>query len=137
MVLLSTCRTKGVASGAFVESANRLNVAITRAKRHLLVVGRAEALQKGSLWSAVMGRAAKMAPRGALAIIRSSPLAPGAPGAPVAVKTEAPAAQRDTVGTATESAADARTDEPAAPSTTVQMLLEQSDSDSEDDDAAA
>lgn len=48
IVILSLCRTQGL--GAFVESAFRVNVALTRARRHLWVCGHGQMLQRSTVW---------------------------------------------------------------------------------------
>ncbi len=48
IVILSLCRTQGV--GAFVESAFRVNVALTRARRHLWICGHGQMLQRSQIW---------------------------------------------------------------------------------------
>ena len=49
IVILSLCRTNGV--GAFVDSAFRVNVALTRARRHLWVCGHGQMLQRSAVWT--------------------------------------------------------------------------------------
>ncbi len=48
IVILSLCRTQSV--GAFVESAFRVNVALTRGWRHLWVCGHGQLLQRSGVW---------------------------------------------------------------------------------------
>jgi superfamily I DNA and/or RNA helicase len=52
MGLRSCCRTNGVGS---VASPNQLNVALTRARHHLIIVGMGRNLQKNELWKKIMG----------------------------------------------------------------------------------
>ena len=51
MVLISTVRTKG---GEFLREYNRINVAITRAKHGLVIVGNAKALRKEKNWETLL-----------------------------------------------------------------------------------
>ena len=48
VVLISTVRTKG---GVFLSEYNRINVAITRAKHGLVIIGNAKALSKDKKWA--------------------------------------------------------------------------------------
>lgn len=89
VVVLTTCRTKNVGSAAFVESPYRLNVAVTRARRHLLVVGNAGALRKGRLWPQILDRAAFMVPRSVCAVIRNAALPDPEPAAAEAAAEDA------------------------------------------------
>ncbi|NWI11258.1 ZGRF1 protein, partial [Crypturellus soui] len=51
IVVLSCVRTRQV---GFIDSEKRMNVALTRAKRHLLIVGNLACLTKNSLWGRVI-----------------------------------------------------------------------------------
>jgi superfamily I DNA and/or RNA helicase len=53
VILLSTVRTS-LASGSFFEDRRRINVALTRAKRVLVVFGHGQVLRKSNLWSKVI-----------------------------------------------------------------------------------
>jgi len=56
-ILVSTCRTDAL---GFVASPRRLNVTLTRARRHLLIVGSAAALLTDQRWSAILDAAAPL-----------------------------------------------------------------------------
>jgi superfamily I DNA and/or RNA helicase len=51
IIIVSVCRSSSPSS--FVSSPQRMNVALTRAKRHLVVVGDGSALQTNALWQVV------------------------------------------------------------------------------------
>ncbi|XP_069599931.1 5'-3' DNA helicase ZGRF1 [Ranitomeya imitator] len=51
IIILSCVRTKQV---GFIDSEKRMNVALTRGKRHLLIVGRLACLRKNKLWEQVI-----------------------------------------------------------------------------------
>ena len=51
MVLISTVRTSG---GEFLREYNRINVAITRAKHGLVIVGNKKALEKEEKWAKLL-----------------------------------------------------------------------------------
>ncbi|XP_020857019.1 5'-3' DNA helicase ZGRF1 isoform X1 [Phascolarctos cinereus] len=51
IVILSCVRTKHV---GFIDSEKRMNVALTRGKRHLLIVGNLDCLKKNRLWGRVI-----------------------------------------------------------------------------------
>ena len=55
VIVLSTAFT---GSGAFTADPHRINVALTRAKHHLVIVGHGEALQNSKLWAKVVRRSA-------------------------------------------------------------------------------
>eukprot|EP00736_Rhodelphis_marinus_P001910 Rmarinus@m.26854 len=52
VILISTCRTSYTTS--FLESRERTNVALTRARHHLLLFARVQTLQQSSLWKDVL-----------------------------------------------------------------------------------
>lgn len=52
IIIVSTVRTKYV---GFINSPLRLNVTLTRARRHLIIVGSKKLLEKDPLWSQVLG----------------------------------------------------------------------------------
>eukprot|EP00897_Mesotaenium_endlicherianum_P006403 jgi/Mesen1/5791/ME000293S04946 len=54
IILLSCCRTNGL---GFVTSPQRLNVALTRARNHLIIVGKAANLQTSTLWKRLLQKA--------------------------------------------------------------------------------
>lgn len=56
IMILSTVRSSKL---GFIDSARRLNVAITRAKRHLIIVGVAPVLRTNKLWAGVLQTCAK------------------------------------------------------------------------------
>jgi hypothetical protein len=60
IIIVSTVRTDKL---GFTDSPNRLNVALTRARRHLLIVGRASTLVASHLWREVVTQA-RATPRG-------------------------------------------------------------------------
>ncbi|KAJ7327032.1 hypothetical protein JRQ81_016791 [Phrynocephalus forsythii] len=51
IIVLSCVRTKHV---GFIDSVKRMNVALTRGKRHLLIVGNLNCLRKNKLWGSVI-----------------------------------------------------------------------------------
>nr|XP_020657797.1 protein ZGRF1 isoform X4 [Pogona vitticeps] len=51
IIILSCVRTKQV---GFIDSEKRMNVALTRGKRHLLIVGNLNCLRKNKLWGSVI-----------------------------------------------------------------------------------
>ncbi|XP_024530669.1 uncharacterized protein LOC112346283 [Selaginella moellendorffii] len=51
VIILSCCRTAGL---GFLASKQRLNVALTRARHHLLIIGSASNLQRNSLWEELL-----------------------------------------------------------------------------------
>jgi superfamily I DNA and/or RNA helicase len=53
VVIVSTVRTAPDGSTKFVESPERVNVLLTRAKNHLILVGNEHALARSDLWSTV------------------------------------------------------------------------------------
>jgi superfamily I DNA and/or RNA helicase len=53
VIVLSTVRTARL---GFIESPERLNVALTRAKRHLVLVGHVAALSASNMWRALLER---------------------------------------------------------------------------------
>lgn len=54
VILLTPSRTESL---GFIEDARRFNVALTRAKRHLLIVGSASALRANDQWRHVLDHA--------------------------------------------------------------------------------
>lgn len=54
VIIISTAKTK---QSSFVDSPNRINVAISRAKRHLFIVTRVSSLMKLEKWNFVINRA--------------------------------------------------------------------------------
>ena len=57
IIFLSCCRSSGL---GFTASPNRMNVAITRARRHLVVVGNAKMLSENEHWKQIVGRAGSL-----------------------------------------------------------------------------
>lgn len=59
VIILSTCKTDSYASGTsgFVDSPFRLNVSLTRARRHLFIVGSAPYLLSSNRWKIVLNAA--------------------------------------------------------------------------------
>ena len=57
VILVSSCRTQGL---GFITSPNRMNVAITRARRHLVVIGCGKTLPQSELWRSILDRAATL-----------------------------------------------------------------------------
>jgi hypothetical protein len=57
IIFVSCCRTSGL---GFTASPNRMTVAITRARRHLVVVGDSNVLPQNTHWSAIMERASSL-----------------------------------------------------------------------------
>lgn len=55
IIIISTVRSSGI---GFIDSPHRYNVALTRARRHILVVGNAANLRSNPLWSALLDHAA-------------------------------------------------------------------------------
>jgi len=53
LVILSLVRTKGQ-THKFVEDFNRVNVALTRAKHGLVIVGNAETLKQNEVWQKLL-----------------------------------------------------------------------------------
>lgn len=51
IIVLSCVRTRQI---GFIDSEKRMNVALTRAKRHLLIVGNLSCLSKNRLWGRVI-----------------------------------------------------------------------------------
>lgn len=51
IIILSCVRTRQV---GFIDSEKRMNVALTRGKRHLLIVGNLACLRKNKLWEQVI-----------------------------------------------------------------------------------
>lgn len=51
IIVLSCVRTRQV---GFIDSEKRVNVALTRGKRHLLIVGNLNCLRKNKLWGSVI-----------------------------------------------------------------------------------
>ncbi|KAL9644593.1 hypothetical protein ABK040_015332 [Willaertia magna] len=58
IIIVSTCRTTEYGFN-FIEQKQRLNVALSRARNHLIVVGKADVLLKGKLWKIVIEHAKK------------------------------------------------------------------------------
>jgi len=54
VIIVTTSRTE---RRGFTDDAHRLNVALTRARRHLLVIGKAQTLRGSPLWHAVIEHA--------------------------------------------------------------------------------
>ena len=54
IIIVSCCRTSGL---GFTASRNRMNVAITRARRHLVVVGDSRVMAQDQHWKTILGRA--------------------------------------------------------------------------------
>ena len=69
IILLSTCRTEkegnsfSYGAGGFLESPFRLNVSITRGKRHMFIIGSAPLLLSSSKWKVVLNTAKGCGPR--------------------------------------------------------------------------
>lgn len=59
IVFVSTSRTSEYGL-AFIEQKQRLNVALSRARNHLVIVGKMKTLLRGSYWSKVIGHAQKI-----------------------------------------------------------------------------
>lgn len=59
VIVLSLCKTRG---GSFVDSAERVNVALSRARRHLIVVGLPAAFQSAPSWSHLLSVATAFPP---------------------------------------------------------------------------
>ena len=57
MIIVSACRTCADGDLRFVSSAQRLNVTLTRARHHLLLVGSASALLGDPTWASILGEA--------------------------------------------------------------------------------
>lgn len=55
VIVVSTVRSNSSGSIGFLQDARRLNVAFTRAKRGLIVVGNARTLRSSKLWNAWLG----------------------------------------------------------------------------------
>uniref|UniRef100_A0A8D0HQG0 5'-3' DNA helicase ZGRF1 n=1 Tax=Sphenodon punctatus TaxID=8508 RepID=A0A8D0HQG0_SPHPU len=55
IIVLSCVRTRQV---GFIDSAKRMNVALTRGKRHLLIVGNLTCLRRNKLWGSVISHCA-------------------------------------------------------------------------------
>jgi hypothetical protein len=55
IIIISTVRSSGI---GFIDSPQRFNVALTRAKRHVIVVGNGNNLRSNPLWSALLDHAA-------------------------------------------------------------------------------
>lgn len=53
IIILGCVRTKSL---GFIEDARRLNVAITRAKRHLIVVGKESLLRRNQNWRYIIDK---------------------------------------------------------------------------------
>jgi superfamily I DNA and/or RNA helicase len=51
VIILTCCRTETL---GFAVSPQRLNVALTRARRHLIIVGKAALLRTNPLWNTVV-----------------------------------------------------------------------------------
>ncbi|GLJ16316.1 hypothetical protein SUGI_0275470 [Cryptomeria japonica] len=67
IIILSCCRTNGL---GFLLSPNRLNVALTRSRHHLIVVGKASNLNSSPMWKIFLSDAAS----GSGSYISTSPL---------------------------------------------------------------
>lgn len=69
VILLSTCRTENEGSsyshgaGGFLESPYRLNVSVTRGKRHMFILGCAPLLLSSNKWKVVLNTARGCGPR--------------------------------------------------------------------------
>jgi hypothetical protein len=63
VVLVSTVRTHAV---GFIDSAERTNVALSRARRHLFVLGNASILRRNALWGRVVDMCAQSGTAGAM-----------------------------------------------------------------------
>lgn len=55
IIILSCCRTNGL---GFLSSPNRLNVALTRARHHLIIIGKASNLNGSPFWRKLLSNAA-------------------------------------------------------------------------------
>eukprot|EP00049_Salpingoeca_infusionum_P022730 m.8426 g.8426 ORF g.8426 m.8426 type:complete len:1362 (-) comp5355_c0_seq1:4791-8876(-) len=53
IIILSCVRTGGI---GFIDDAARINVAITRARRHLIILGKGQTLSSNTIWSQVLER---------------------------------------------------------------------------------
>ena len=62
IIFLSTCRTSARRLG-FLSSPQRLNVSITRARRHIILVGMSRVLQASKLWRTVIGSCSQITPQ--------------------------------------------------------------------------
>ena len=62
IIFLSTARTSARRLG-FLASPQRLNVSITRARRHIILVGMARVLKASPLWRAVIGSCTMITPQ--------------------------------------------------------------------------
>jgi hypothetical protein len=54
IIIVSCCRTESL---GFISSPNRMNVALTRARRHLILVGSGKSLPKNQFWSQIIYQA--------------------------------------------------------------------------------
>jgi ATP-dependent exoDNAse (exonuclease V) beta subunit len=76
-IFLSCCRTSPDKRDGHTNDARRLNVAFTRARNHLFVIGSAKALQQGAIWKKVLsvlqGRKAVIHRASAISFLSSLP----------------------------------------------------------------
>lgn len=118
---MTSSRTSQAGEG-FLDSPQRLNVALTRARRHLLVVGHPNALRAHKLWQVIMGAATEQNGRFAAADVLAAddvaelrlakPSAPKQPPPVYATSAYPPSAARPTPSAALAPFA---TKPPAAP----------------------
>ena len=57
IIIISTCRTFLT---DFIENSNRINVAISRARRCVIVVGSMHTLERSKLWNTVINKAGRV-----------------------------------------------------------------------------
>ncbi|UPQ96762.1 P-loop nucleoside triphosphate hydrolase [Chloropicon primus] len=62
VIILTTCSPQGARQSKFCADANRLNVSLTRATHHLIIVGSRNVLSSQKTWSTIISRAQVFAP---------------------------------------------------------------------------